>query len=31
VAKDHRTMTETIIWAGGTLPLLETTTFHRVD
>lgn len=31
VAKDHRTMTETIIWAGGTLPKLETTTFHRVD
>ncbi|OSZ70623.1 helix-turn-helix transcriptional regulator [Sphingomonas sp. IBVSS1] len=31
VAKDGRSMTETIVWAGGTLPKLETTHFTRVD
>ena len=31
VAKDRRTMTETIIWASGGLPALETTTFRRID
>ncbi|NMN03406.1 MULTISPECIES: helix-turn-helix transcriptional regulator [unclassified Novosphingobium] len=31
VAKDGRTMTETIVWAGTAMPRLETTTFHRLD
>ncbi len=31
VAKDQRSMTETIIWPGNTIPGLETTTFHRVE
>jgi DNA-binding CsgD family transcriptional regulator len=31
VAKDRKTMTETIVWAGGTLPKLETTYFVRID
>lgn len=31
VAKDRRTMTETIVWASGGLPGLETTTFRRMD
>lgn len=30
VSKDRRSMTETIIWASGELPKLETTYFHRV-
>jgi DNA-binding CsgD family transcriptional regulator len=30
-AKDRQTMTETIIWAGGSIPKLETTHFNRVD
>ena len=30
VARDHRSMTETIIWAGGGIPRLETTHFRRV-
>ncbi|KPF56974.1 hypothetical protein IP65_02625 [Novosphingobium sp. AAP1] len=31
VAKDQRSMTETIIWPGNAIPGLETTTFHRVE
>lgn len=31
VAKDRRSMTETIVWAGQDLPKLETTRFHRID
>jgi DNA-binding CsgD family transcriptional regulator len=31
VAKDHQSMTETIVWAGNTLPDLVTTTFNRID
>lgn len=31
VAKDHKSMTETIVWAGDTLPKLETTHFNRID
>ncbi len=31
VAKDRKSMTETIVWAGGTLPKLETTHFIRID
>lgn len=31
VAKDRKSMTETIVWAGDTLPKLETTHFNRVD
>jgi DNA-binding CsgD family transcriptional regulator len=31
VSKDHLSMTETIVWAGDTLPKLETTHFNRVD
>ena len=30
VAKDGQTMTETIIWAGGKVPRLETTYFNRI-
>ncbi|MBS0255851.1 MAG: helix-turn-helix transcriptional regulator [Proteobacteria bacterium] len=30
VARDRRTMTETIIWAGSGIPKLETTTFRRI-
>lgn len=31
VAKDRKTMTETIVWAGNDIPKLETTYFHRID
>ena len=31
VAKDRQSMTETIIWAGNTLPKLETNHFDRTD
>jgi hypothetical protein len=31
VAKDRRSMTETIVWASDTLPKLETTHFNRVN
>jgi len=31
VARDRKTMTETIVWAGGEMPKLETTTFRRID
>jgi DNA-binding CsgD family transcriptional regulator len=31
VAKDRKSMTETIVWAGSTLPKLETTYFNRID
>jgi DNA-binding CsgD family transcriptional regulator len=31
VAKDGQSMTETIIWAGNSIPPLETTYFKRVD
>jgi DNA-binding CsgD family transcriptional regulator len=31
VSKDRTSMTETIVWAGGTLPKLETTYFSRID
>lgn len=31
VAKDRKSMTETIVWAGDTLPKLETTYFNRID
>jgi DNA-binding CsgD family transcriptional regulator len=31
VAKDHKSMTETIVWAGDKIPKLETTYFHRID
>ncbi|WP_197042112.1 helix-turn-helix transcriptional regulator [Sandarakinorhabdus oryzae] len=31
VAKDRKSMTETIVWAGGDLPNLETTYFTRID
>lgn len=30
VAKDGKTMTETIVWAGTTIPKLETTYFNRI-
>jgi DNA-binding CsgD family transcriptional regulator len=30
VAKDRKSMTETIIWASGALPKLETTYFNRI-
>lgn len=30
VAKDRQSMTETIIWAGGKVPKLETTYFNRI-
>ncbi|WP_421851092.1 helix-turn-helix domain-containing protein [Novosphingobium sp.] len=30
VSRDSRSMTETIIWAGSTMPKLETNTFHRI-
>lgn len=31
VSKDRKSMTETLVWAGGTLPKLETTHFNRID
>lgn len=31
VAKDRKSMTETIVWAGKDLPKLETTYFKRID
>lgn len=31
VAKDRKSMTETIVWAGRDLPRLETTYFKRID
>lgn len=31
VAKDGKSMSETIVWAGSDLPKLETTTFKRID
>jgi DNA-binding CsgD family transcriptional regulator len=31
VAKDRKSMTETIVWAGDRLPKLETTYFNRID
>lgn len=31
VAKDRKSMTETIIWAGKDIPKLETTYFKRID
>lgn len=31
VAKDRRSMTETIIWGGNTIPGMETTHFNRID
>lgn len=31
VSRDHRSMTETIIWAGTSMPKLETNTFRRVS
>lgn len=31
VSKDRKSMTETIVWAGSTLPGLETTRFNRID
>ncbi len=31
VAKDRKSMTETIVWAGDRLPKLETTHFNRID
>ncbi len=31
VAKDSKSMTETIVWAGAGIPKLETTTFNRID
>ena len=31
VARDRKSMTETIIWAGKDLPKLETTYFRRID
>ena len=31
VAKDRKSMTETIVWAGSHLPKLETTYFNRID
>ncbi|KPF87901.1 hypothetical protein IP83_06560 [Novosphingobium sp. AAP93] len=30
VSRDRKSMTETIIWAGSTMPKLETNTFHRI-
>ena len=30
VAKDQKTMTETIVWAGKDMPKLETTYFNRI-
>lgn len=31
VSKDRKSMTETIVWAGNTIPGLETTYFKRID
>ncbi|MEY2883694.1 MAG: hypothetical protein RL490_1418 [Pseudomonadota bacterium] len=31
VARDHKSMTETIAWAGDKLPKLETAYFNRID
>ena len=31
VSKNRKSMTETIVWAGGTLPKLETIHFNRID
>lgn len=31
IAKDQKSMTETIVWAGDTVPELETTHFNRID
>ena len=31
VAKDGKSMTETIVWAGSGIPKLETTHFKRID
>lgn len=31
VSRDRKSMTETIIWAGSSMPKLETNTFHRVS
>lgn len=31
VAKDGKSMTETIVWAGSSVPKLETTHFDRID
>ena len=31
VARDRKSMTETIVWAGSSLPKLETTYFNRID
>ncbi len=31
VSKDRKSMTETIVWAGSTMPGLETTRFNRVN
>lgn len=31
VTKDRKSMTETIVWAGGDLPKLETTHFNRIE
>lgn len=31
VSKDRKTMTETIVWAGSSIPKLETTYFKRID
>jgi len=31
VSKDRRSMTETIIWGGNTIPGMETTYFNRID
>jgi hypothetical protein len=31
VAKNRKSMTETIVWAGNSLPKLETTYFSRID
>lgn len=30
VSRDRKSMTETIIWAGSSMPKLETNTFHRI-
>ena len=31
VSRDRKSMTETIIWAGNSIPKLETTYFNRID
>jgi ABC-type branched-subunit amino acid transport system ATPase component len=31
ITKDQKSMTETIVWAGDTVPKLETTHFNRID